>query len=234
MTAREKIIIALDVPTRDLALGALRELAGRAVWCKIGMELFTREGPQIVQEAASLGFSVFLDLKFHDIPNTVAAGVRSACELGVRMLTIHTSGGPEMMEAAVEAAAKSDVLVLGVTVLTSTDRATLAAVGLDVDPADQVLRLATQAELAGLRGLVCSPLEIVAIRATLGTKIALVTPGVRPLGSDAGDQKRIMTPADAVEAGADWLVIGRPIMAAPDRCTAFDAVVHEIEGLARE
>lgn len=118
--------------------------------------------------------------------------------------------------------------------LTSTDRATLAAVGLDVDPADQVLRLATQAELAGLRGLVCSPLEIVAIRATLGTKIALVTPGVRPLGSDAGDQKRIMTPADAVEAGADWLVIGRPIMAAPDRCTAFDAVVHEIEGLARE
>jgi len=234
MTAREKIIIALDVPTRDLALGALRELAGRAVWCKIGMELFTREGPQIVQEAASLGFSVFLDLKFHDIPNTVAAGVRSACELGVRMLTIHTSGGPEMMEAAVEAAAKSDVLVLGVTVLTSTDRATLAAVGLDVDPADQVLRLATQAELAGLRGLVCSPLEIVAIRATLGTKIALVTPGVRPLGSDAGDQKRIMTPADAVEAGADWLVIGRPIMAASDRCTAFDAVVHEIEGLARE
>ncbi len=234
MTAREKIIIALDVPTRDCALKALRELAGRAAWCKIGMELFTREGPQIVREAAGLGFSVFLDLKFHDIPNTVAAGVRSACDLGVRMLTIHTSGGPEMMEAAVKAAAKSDVLVLGVTVLTSTDRGTLVAVGLDVDPADHVLRLAIQAELAGLQGLVCSPLEIAAIRATLGTQVALVTPGVRPMGSDAGDQKRIMTPADAVAAGADWLVIGRPIMAATDRCIAFDAVVNEIEGVRRE
>lgn len=232
--AREKIIIALDVPTQEQAAKALQDLSGRALWCKIGMELFTREGPQVVSFAINQGFSVFLDLKFHDIPNTVAAGVKSACALGVKMLTIHTSGGPEMMRAAVDAAAGSDTLVLGVTVLTSSDRATLAAIGLDVEPAEQVLRLATEAQHAGLNGLVCSPLEIRTIRETLGNDIALVTPGVRPSGSAAGDQKRIMTPSDAMAAGADWLVIGRPIMNAPNRSTAFDAIVTEIESAIKK
>jgi orotidine-5'-phosphate decarboxylase len=228
LTAREKIIVALDVPTADEARSAMRELAEQAIWCKIGMELFTREGPDIVRFAVDQGFSVFLDLKFHDIPNTVAAGVRSAISLGVKMLTIHASGGPEMMRAAVAAASESDAIVLGVTVLTSSDRATLAAVGLDVEPEEQVLRLASQAQQAGLTGLVCSPLEIRSIRAVLGDSIALVTPGVRPAGSAMGDQKRVLTPGDAVRAGADWLVIGRPIMAAPNRAEAFNAIEEEI------
>ncbi len=229
-SAREKIIVALDVPDKIHAQNALRELSGHAVWCKIGMELFTREGPDTVRMAIDHGFSVFLDLKFHDIPNTVAAGVRSAVALGVKMLTIHTSGGPEMMRAAVDAATGSDTLVLGVTVLTSSDRATLEAVGIDVSPAEQVLRLALEGDRSGLRGFVCSPLEIAAIRGILGSSPALVTPGVRPAGSDAGDQKRIMTPGDAVAAGADWLVIGRPVMSAEDRAGAFEKIVAEIEG----
>jgi len=233
-TAREKIIVALDVPSAEAARGAMQELAGQAVWCKIGMELFTSEGPDIVRFAVQHGFSVFLDLKFHDIPNTVAAGVRSAVSLGVKMLTIHASGGPEMMHVAAAAAAESETQVLAVTVLTSSDRATLAAIGLDVEPKDQVLRLAKEAHRAGVTGLVCSPLEITAIRSALGDSIALVTPGVRPTGSAMGDQKRVMTPADAVRAGANWLVIGRPIMAAPSRADAFQAIESEIAQVLSE
>lgn len=230
MTAREKIIVALDVPELARATEILDSLAGRAVWCKIGMELFTREGPQVVREVTARGFRVFLDLKFHDIPNTVAAGVRSASALGVGMLTVHASGGPEMLRAAAAAARDhGDLLVLAVTVLTSTDRATLAATGLDVDPADHVLRLAQIAASAGIGGLVCSPREVSMIRASAAASLRLVTPGVRPAGADVGDQKRIMTPADAVRAGSDWLVIGRPILAAPDRAAAFDAIVREME-----
>jgi orotidine-5'-phosphate decarboxylase len=227
-SAKEKIIVALDVPDAARAHQVLEELEGAATWCKIGMELFTREGPPVVEIAIKRGFQVFLDLKFHDIPNTVASGVRSAVSLGVRMLTIHTGGGPEMIAAATGAAA-AHALVLGVTVLTSSDAATLKAVGLDTSPSDQAVFLAQMGVAAGLRGLVCSPLEIHAIRAVAGHDVALVTPGVRPAGSDAGDQKRIMTPGAAIREGADWLVVGRPIIGAPDRRAAFESIASEME-----
>lgn len=227
VSSKEKIIVALDVPDARQAERVLEELHGCATWCKIGMELFTKEGPSVVEMAVKRGLSVFLDLKFHDIPNTVASGVRSAASLGVRMLTIHAGGGPEMIAAATQAAA-AETLILGVTVLTSSDAATLQAVGIHATPADQAVHLAKMGVEAGLRGLVCSPLEIRAIRAVVGKGVALVTPGVRPTGANSGDQKRIMTPGAAVREGADWLVIGRPIVGAPDRRAAFEAIAGEM------
>ncbi len=194
------------------------------------MQLFTKEGPAIVEAARKRGFRVFLDLKFHDIPNTVASGVRSARELGVDLLTIHLSGGPEMVARAGEAAG-DEMLLLGVTVLTSSSRATLAAVGTDHEPGDLVLRLAAMGEANGIRGIVCSPLELPGIRAEFGDRLKTVTPGVRPAGADHGDQQRVMTPGDAVLAGADWLVIGRPIVGAVDRRAAFEKIAGEMRML---
>jgi orotidine-5'-phosphate decarboxylase len=195
------------------------------------LELFTAEGPSVVKAVQSRGSAVFLDLKFHDIPNTVAHAVKSAAALGVAMTTLHACGGPVMLEAAAKAAEASgnkDLLLLAVTVLTSMDVAQLSAAGITIDPEAQVLRLAGLAAEAGIGGIVCSPREIASVRATFGEKLRLVTPGVRPVWASAGDQKRVMTPAEAVRAGSDWLVIGRPITEAADPKAAYESVVAEI------
>jgi len=225
-SAKEKIITALDVSHIAAAESVLDELEGIATWCKIGMQLFTKEGPPAVAMAKSRGFRVFLDLKFHDIPNTVASAARSAAELGADMLTIHLSGGPEMIRAAVDAA--PGVCILGVSVLTSSSAETLAAVGIPHTPETWVPSLARLGAECGIGGIVCSPLEIEAVRAAAGPDVRIVTPGVRPAGADIGDQKRVLTPAAAIAAGADYLVVGRPILAARDRRAAFEAIAAEL------
>ncbi len=224
--AKEKIIAALDVPDFAAAEAVLAALEDTVTWCKIGMQLFTKEGPPVVAMAKSRGFKVFLDLKFHDIPHTVASGAQSAAALGVDMLTIHLSGGPEMIRAAVEAA--PEVCILGVSVLTSSTAETLAAVGIPHTPQDWVPSLASLGAECGIGGIVCSPLEIAAVRAATGPGVKIVTPGVRPAGADLGDQKRVLTPAAALAAGADYLVIGRPILAAEDRRAAFASIAAEL------
>lgn len=217
------IIVALDVPSAAKALDLAAQLAGAVAAVKVGSELFTAAGPDIVRQFRGMGLDVFLDLKFHDIPNTVAKAVASAVHLDVQMLTIHTGGGSEMMRAAEQAAQETAVklgrkppLVLGVTVLTSLDGAALAEVGLEPHPARQVTRLARLAAGAGLRGLVCSPLEVVELRSILPSSVQLVTPGIRPAGSGSDDQKRTLAPKEAIAAGSSWLVVGRPIYGAPD------------------
>ena len=229
--AQDKIIIALDVPDTDAALRLLDSIAhGGKIpsLCKIGLELFTAEGPSVVKAVQARGCAVFLDLKVHDIPNTVAHAVRSAAELGVAMTTLHACGGPVMLETAAKAAEGTDLLLLAVTVLTSMDAPQLSSTGITVEPAVQVLRLAALATEVGIGGIVCSPLEIAAVRNAHAKKLRLVTPGVRPIWAVAGDQKRVMTPAEAISAGADWLVIGRPITAAINPREAYDRVVTEI------
>jgi len=226
------IIVALDLPNVDKAL-ALAELVAPSVGAfKIGSELFTSAGPDIVRRIRSTGAAVFLDLKFHDIPNTVAKAVAAATRLDVQMITIHTSGGPEMMRAA-EASAQESArtldrpapLVLGVTVLTSMDGNELSAVGLPPNPGKQVERMATLAAESGLRGLVCSPLELAALRQSLPASMQLITPGIRGPGDEAGDQKRTLSAAEAIAAGANWLVIGRPIYAAVDPRAAAEKIL---------
>ena len=227
---QDKIIIALDVPDTDGAMRLLDAL-GTPTLCKIGLELFTAQGPSVVRAVQERGSEVFLDLKFHDIPNTVGHAVRSAADLGVSMTTLHASGGPIMLEAAAKAAAasgNSDLLLLAVTVLTSMDTAQLAATGIAVEPKEQVLRLATLALSSGIGGIVCSPLEVTAIRNSLGNDLRIVTPGVRPIWAATGDQKRVMTPAEAVKAGSDWLVIGRPITASENPRDSYAKVVAEL------
>jgi len=229
------IIAALDVPTAEQALKLAGEIAPAVGAFKIGSELFTAAGPDIVKRVRSTGASVFLDLKFHDIPNTVAKAVASALKLDVQMLTIHTSGGGEMMRAA-EKAAQDAVkssgatapLVLGVTVLTSSNQETLAETGCEADTEKQVLRLAQLAVKSGLRGLVCSPLEIVALRKILPAHVQLVTPGIRTGAEKADDQKRTLTPREAIQAGASWLVIGRPIYAAENPRAAAETIFESI------
>lgn len=231
------IIVALDLPDSAAAL-RLAELVAPAVGAfKIGKELFTAAGPEVVRRIRATGASVFLDLKFHDIPNTVARAVESAVALDVQMLTVHTSGGSAMMRAAEEAAQSAAArhnrpapLVLGVTVLTSMDAGDLAEIGIEATPAAQVERLAILAAQSGLRGLVCSPLELVSLRRLLPATMQLVTPGIRPAGADKGDQKRTLTPAEALRAGANWLVIGRPITAAPDPRAAAEAIRASLDG----
>jgi orotidine-5'-phosphate decarboxylase len=227
---RNPIIAALDVPDAEAALNLARQLAPVVGAFKIGKELFVSAGPDIVRAIRDEGGAVFLDLKFHDIPNTVARAVAAAAQLDVAMLTIHTSGGRDMMVAAEAAAQKTDnpPLVLGVTVLTSMDGSDLHEIGLAEDPAAQVERLAQLAWEAGLRGLVCSPREISTLRKVLPREIQLVTPGIRPKGSNADDQKRTLTPAEAITAGADWLVIGRPITAAKDPRAAAEDILTEL------
>jgi len=205
----------------------LDPLAGELRWAKIGLQLFVAEGPRVVAAAAGLGLKIFLDLKFHDIPNTAKEAVRSARLPGVGMTTIHLAGGPAMVGTAVEAAG-ADLLVLGVTVLTSMDASQLAAVGVSSAPADQVVALARMGVANGLRGVVASPLEIRALREACGNDLVIVTPGIRPAGSAAGDQSRIATPASAVRDGANYLVIGRPISGDPDPRGAFLRICDEI------
>jgi orotidine-5'-phosphate decarboxylase len=234
-TMRNPIIVALDVPGIGQAVELARQVAPAVGAFKIGGELFTSAGPEIVRHIRATGAAVFLDLKFHDIPNTVAKAVASATRLDVQMLTIHTCGGLEMMTAAEKSArdtaaamGKEPPLVLGVTVLTSMDQNTLQEVGCATDVGRQVERLAGLAVRAGLRGLVCSPLEIVALRQILPANIQLVTPGIRTGAEKADDQKRTLSPRQAMDAGASWLVVGRPIYAAPDPRGAAEAILASL------
>ena len=226
------IIAALDVPTAEQALKLAKEIAPAVGAFKIGSELFTAAGPDIVKKVRGTGAAVFLDLKFHDIPNTVAKAVASATRLDVQMLTIHTSGGSDMMRVAEESAQKTAAqaglnapLVLGVTVLTSMDSNALAEIGCEANAGKQVERLAQLAVQAGLRGLVCSPLEIADLRQLLPAKIQLVTPGIRTGAEKSDDQKRTLTPREAMDAGASWLVIGRPIYAAQNPRQAAEKIL---------
>ena len=228
---RNPIIAALDVPTAESALKLAAAVAPAVGAFKIGKELFVSAGPDIVRRVRDTGASVFLDLKFHDIPNTVAKAVEAAVRLDVQMLTVHASGGPAMLKAAAAAAEETarslnrpTPLVLAVTVLTSLESADLAAIGADENVGRQVERLAKLAADSGVRGLVCSPLELVGLRQILPGDMQFVTPGIRPGGGGGDDQKRTLTPRQALEAGATWLVIGRPIYAATDPKAAAEAI----------
>jgi orotidine-5'-phosphate decarboxylase len=225
----EKIIVALDVPTRKEALRLISLLYDDVGLFKVGLQNYTAGGPALIRAISFLGPKVFLDLKLHDIPNTVAKAVEAAGKLGVRMLTIHLSGGSEMIRAAV-AARSADMLLLGVTVLTSSTDETLAETGVTAKTGDQVLRLARLGVANGIDGLVASPHEARMLRAEFGDKIKIVTPGIRPVGSAAGDQKRFATPREAIDSGADYLVIGRPITAASDPKAAVRSVENELTG----
>jgi len=225
------LILALDVPTREDAAPLLRQLRGQVRWVKIGLQMFTAYGPDYVREIADQGFDIFLDLKLHDIPNTVAKAVESLAPLPIKMLTIHTCGGGEMMRAALAAQQKTNpaLLLLGVTVLTSMDGPGLNEIGVAAEPAAQVARLGKLAAAAGIRGLVCSPLEVSLLRAALPPHLQLVTPGIRPASEAGGDdQKRIMTPADAARAGSTHIVVGRPILKAADPAAAARAILAEL------
>jgi orotidine-5'-phosphate decarboxylase len=236
MQKQNPIIVALDVPTREKALELTRQLAPVVGAFKIGSELFTSLGPDIVKIVRDSGAAVFLDLKFHDIPNTVAKAVASAVRLDVQMLTIHTCGGLAMMKAAEESAGQTaqqagrdhPPLVLGVTVLTSMDTNELARVGVGQSVGHQVERLAGLAVEAGLRGLVCSPLELTMLRSILPSQMQLVTPGIRGPGDAMGDQKRTLSAREAMDAGANWLVIGRPIVAADNPRAAAEKILESL------
>ncbi len=228
-----ELILPLDVPTREAARPLLKQLQGTVPWMKVGLQMFTAFGSDWVQEVADAGYKVFLDLKLHDIPNTVAKTIDSLAPLPISMLTLHTSGGKVMMTKAREAqaAANPQLLLLGVTVLTSFDAVELARVGCPDTPAQQVSRLARLGSEAGLQGFVCSPLEVADLRRDLPTGTQLVTPGVRPAGADHGDQSRVMTPADAARAGSTHIVVGRPIYQAPDPLSAAQAIRAELESV---
>ncbi len=225
--AADKIIVALDVPTKREALDLAEKLGEQIAFFKIGLQLYTAEGPEIVRAVSATGSKVWLDLKLHDIPNTVARAVESAGRVGVQMLTIHLSGGSEMVRAAT-AARVNNMLLLGVTVLTSATEKTLREIGIQDKVDDQVLRLAKLGVEAGIDGVVASPHEIKSLRREFGDKIKIVVPGIRPSWSEAGDQKRTMTPREALEAGADYLVIGRPIIAHPDPNEAAAKILQDL------
>jgi orotidine-5'-phosphate decarboxylase len=260
MMARDKLIVALDLPSADAATRLAEKLHGHVGMFKVGLELFTAEGPLLARYLAAAGEKVFLDLKFHDIPNTVRAAAREAAQAGVRMLNVHALGGVKMMEAALEGARApyrasgravnewdrvagtgraaetrdshpggAGPLVLAVTLLTSLEKPDLEDLGLAGAPEDVVVRLARLAQAAGLDGVVASAREIAAVRAACGPSFLIVTPGIRPASAAAHDQVRVATPAHAIEAGADYLVVGRPIVEAPDPVAAADAIVAEME-----
>jgi orotidine-5'-phosphate decarboxylase len=228
--ARSKLIVALDVPDRRAALAAVDRLAGHVGCFKLGLEIFVREGPALVEEIRRRDESVFLDLKLHDIPNTVAGAVRSACRLGVQMLTLHAAGGAKMLETARLAAEGFDgpPMLLAVTALTSLSQSDADSIGIARPIEDWVEALATIAREAGIRGLVASPIELPRLRRRFGPEVRLVIPGIRPTGTEAHDQARIAHPADAVRAGADFLVVGRPILQSEDPGAAADRIVEEI------
>lgn len=228
MNPAEKIIVALDVPDEAAASKLVEQLGGSIRTFKIGLQLFCRCGPAVVRRVQDTGAKVFLDLKFHDIPNTVRHAVESACALGVDMLTVHLSGGAAMLRAAAAGAENSGALVLGVSVLTSSTRETLREVAVDVPVEDQVLRLARLGLENGLRGVVASPREISLLRQVFNKELTIVTPGVRPEWAAANDQQRTLTPRAALQAGADFLVIGRPITAHADPRQAAERIIAEI------
>ena len=224
------IVVALDFPSEAQALALAERLNPQQCRLKVGKELFTRCGPEIVESLHRLGFEVFLDLKFHDIPNTTAMAVKAAAELGVWMVNVHCSGGLKMMQACREVLQQQSgktPLLIGVTVLTSMEQSDLAGIGLDITPQQQVLRLAGLAEQAGLDGLVCSAQEAGLLKKQWPAG-QLVTPGIRPAGSAQDDQKRILTPVQAMQAGSDYLVIGRPITQAADPAQALSDILAEL------
>jgi orotidine-5'-phosphate decarboxylase len=229
---RERLIVALDVSSAAAAQRIVAAVGDSAFTYKVGMQLYTAEGPSVVRELIACGHRVFLDLKYHDIPNTVASAVREAAELGVSMLTVHASGGGKMMRAATDAARRvnESVMVLGVTVLTSIDDVELEKIGVRARVADHVLRLAALAIADGCHGVIASPLEASELRRELGHEFAIVTPGVRPAGGSLDDQARIATPAEAIAAGATHVVVGRPITAADDPASEARMILGQIGG----
>jgi orotidine-5'-phosphate decarboxylase len=227
---RQHLIVALDVPTAAAARSILAAVGDSAFTYKVGMRLYTAEGPPVVRDLVASGRRVFLDLKYHDIPSTVAAAVREAGRLGVSMLTLHTAGGGKMLRAATDAARSANpaLIVLGVTVLTSMDEEDLNEVGVRSRVADQVLQLATLALANGCQGVVTSALEAPLLRRELGHEFAIVAPGIRPAGSDHADQSRVVTPAEAIAAGATHIVVGRPITAAADPAGEAKAILEQM------
>ena len=235
METGKKIIVALDVDSGEKALSLVKQIAGAEIF-KVGLKLFTAEGPSLLQDIRNQGKKVFLDLKLHDIPNTVAGAVAMGIRHGVQMMTLHASGGQEMLVRAAETALRQaekmnfpKPLLLGVTVLTSLKDSQLQEIGFHENAAGQVLKLAHLALAAGMDGIVCSPREIDLLRKEIGKNFLIVAPGIRPLWAAAQDQKRIMTPSQAVASGADYIVIGRPILEAPSPQTAFERIVHELK-----
>ena len=224
-------MLALDLPDRTAALDMLAKLRGNLEWVKIGLQMYLAYGRDFVGEVADMGFKIFLDLKLYDIPNTVASAVKSLKGLPVSMLTIHTSGGREMMAAAVAAARETnpDLLLLGVTVLTSFDADGLAETGVAKVPSEQVELLAKLAVDSGMKGLVCSPLEIEMLRKILPPDIRLITPGIRPAGSSTDEQKRVMTPELAARAGSSFIVVGRPILKAQNPAEAARSIIDQLK-----
>lgn len=225
------IIVALDVPTKEEAFAILNRLEDRPNCVKIGLQLFTRYGPDLVEEVAQRGCKIFLDLKLHDIPNTVAHAIESLAHLPIELLTLHGLGGPAMIAAAAEARTRTgaSMKLLAVTILTSMDESQIDAVGLTGTPGDNATRLAGMALEAGADGIVCSALEVVAMRKSFGAAPVLVVPGIRPSGFAKGDQKRVMTPGEAATAGSTHLVIGRPIVKADDPVSVYDQISAEIK-----
>lgn len=230
IAARERLIVALDVPSAEAARQIVAAIGDAAVLYKVGMQLYTAEGPQIVRELIVSGKEVFLDLKYHDIPNTVASAVREAAALGVSMLTVHASGGKRMLHAAAESAREQDrqILVLAVTVLTSMDEEELHQIGVGAGVSDHVLMLGGMALEAGCGGLVASAHEAAQLRRRFGQQFAVVTPGVRPAGTARNDQSRVVTPADAIAAGASHIVVGRPITEAADPSAQAKAIIEQM------
>ena len=228
---RSRLIVALDVPDRASALKAVEKLSGHVGYFKIGLELFTSEGPRLVEEIRDRGEKIFLDLKLHDIPNTVKGAVRSACRLGVQMLTVHASGGAAMLAAACQEAqaASAPPLILAVTALTSLSEEEIRGIGVSASAEQWVDRLAEMARASGVRGIVASSRELPMLRRRFQDTLQYVIPGIRPAGAALGDQVRTATPAEAIQAGASYIVVGRPILQAPDPAQAADAIVREMQ-----
>lgn len=229
--SRSQLILALDYDRLAPALALARRISPQVSFFKVGLQLFTAEGPRAVERLAALGARIFLDLKFHDIPNTVAGAVAATAELpGVRLVNVHALGGPRMIEAAAEALSKvaRAPALLAVTILTSMDRAQLRAIGVAGSPRERVAALARLAQKSGAQGVVASPQEVAAVRRACGPRFLIVTPGVRPAGAAAADQSRIATPSQALRAGADYLVVGRPVTAAPDPVAAARAILAQM------
>lgn len=230
--SNSQIIVALDFPDAAQALALVERLEPSRCRLKVGKEMFTRSGPALVEKLIGQGFDVFLDLKFHDIPNTVAGACSAAADLGVWMVNVHALGGSKMMLAAREAIDKAahKPLLIAVTILTSMGEEDIHGIGLSGTPADNVQRLAGLTQQAGLDGVVCSPKEVSMLRQQLGAEFKLITPGIRPSWSAKGDQTRITTPADAVAMGSSYLVIGRPITAAEEPMLALEKIEQELAG----
>ncbi len=227
MNAHDKLIVALDFPSQQQAMQLVDRLEGSVRWVKVGLELYLAAGSAVIEALRSRDLQVFLDLKLHDIPNTVASAVRVCGATGANLLTVHAAGGPAMIAAAV-ASAPASLRLLAVTVLTSMDVAELSATGVSTGPQQQAVMLGEMAVAAGVNGLICSPAEILPLRSSAAQEVQLVVPGIRPTGFSADDQRRTATAADAIRLGADRLVVGRPITRAPDPAAAASALLAEI------